>query len=322
MTILVTGATGFVMANLAHHLAGDGHRVVAADLNPPDAPLRGFLGGLGGEVVFHRVDVADRAAVWALVAEVRPAATVHGAAITAIPPEVERARFVATAQVNVMGTLNVLDAHRATGSGRIVVVSSGSVYGPRADRAPVGEDEPTRPVGAYPLTKWAADALARRFAEVHGLDLAVVRLASPFGPFERDTGARPLLSAMHHLAVAAAREATVRVSGDPAVGRDAIYVADVAGAVAAVLRAPRLAHAVYNVGWGRTTSAGEAVAALARLVPGLRVELHPEEPSPWQPVARGPLCCDRLRAELGWTPRWDLDSGLAAYLAWLGRTPA
>ena len=178
--ILLTGATGFVVSHLARHLAEHGHDVAAADLNPPDPPLEAFLAGLPGRVGFRQVDVTDPKAVRRLMAETRPARVAHGAAVTSIPPEVERARFVRTAEVNVMGTLHVLGAAREAGAGRIVIISSGSIYGPRPDLAPIAEDDPANPGELYPLTKWAAEALGRRFARAHGLDLAVTRLASPF----------------------------------------------------------------------------------------------------------------------------------------------
>ena len=85
MSILITGATGFVISNLTRHLAELGHDVVAADLNPPDDALRDFLRGLPGQVSFRQLDVADAEAVRGLVRELRPARAVHGAAITAIP---------------------------------------------------------------------------------------------------------------------------------------------------------------------------------------------------------------------------------------------
>jgi len=318
--ILVTGATGFVMANVTHHLAEHGHAVVAADLKPPDALLRRFLEGLPGAVTFRPLDVSNRGAVLDLIREVRPARAVHGAAITSIPPESERARFAETAEVNITGTLNVLAALAGVGTGRVVAISSGSVYGRRENSSPVSEDEGKDPPALYPITKWAADMLARRFAAVRGLDLAVARLASPFGPLERDTGSRPLLSPIAYWATAAVKGEPVVMAGDAGHRRDAVYVADIAAGIAAVLLADRLAHDAYNVGWGRTTSGEEVVAALARLVPGLRVERRPDQPSPWQGganVARGPLDCGRLRGDTGWRPRHDLDSGLAAYMEWL-----
>jgi nucleoside-diphosphate-sugar epimerase len=90
MTILITGATGFVMSGLVRHLAEHGHAGVAADLPPPDAALRSHLSGLAGGVTFRQVDVTDAKAVRALVADVRAERIVHGAAITAIPAEAER----------------------------------------------------------------------------------------------------------------------------------------------------------------------------------------------------------------------------------------
>jgi UDP-glucuronate 4-epimerase len=323
MAILLTGATGFVIANLTRYLAEQGHDVIAADLNPPDRPLRQFLSGLPGAVSFRKVDVTNRAAVRRLITTTRPARLVHGAAITSIPPETERARFLRTAEVNVTGTLNVIEAAREAGTGRIVVVSSGSIYGARPDLLPISEDDPGRPESLYPVTKWAAEALARRFAHLNQLDLAAVRLASPFGPFERDTGSRPLLSAIREWTVAALRGEPVRVAGPPATRRDSVHVADIASGVAAVLLAERLPHEIYNVGWGRDASAEDVLAALRPLVPELTVERHPDDPSPWSASApRGPLSVDRLRQDLGWAPRLDLGSGLATYVEWLRANPS
>lgn len=321
MTVLLTGATGFVIANLARQLSVAGHDVIAADLNPPDAALRAFVSGRGA-LAFHRVDVTDRDAVRDLLTNTRPARVIHGAAITSIPPDVERARFLRTVDVNVMGTLHVLEAAREIGAERIVVVSSGSIYGARPDLAPIGEEDAARPVELYPVTKWAAEALARRFGELHGLDLAVVRLASPFGPFERDTGSRPLLSSIREWTVAALRGESVRVQGSPP-PRDSVYVEDIASGIAAVALAGRLPHRVYNVGWGHPTAADDVLEALRRLFPDLRVERRWDEPSPWSASPpRGPLSIGRLQRDLGWAPGYDLQSGLAAYVEWARAHPS
>jgi nucleoside-diphosphate-sugar epimerase len=319
--ILVTGATGFVMANLIRHLADRGYDVVGADLRPPDDSLRRFVDGLPGRVSFRKLDVTDREAVAALVQDVGPGRAVHGAAITSIPIDVERTRFLETTDVNISGTLNVLAALADARTARVVVISSGSVYGPREHLAPIREDDVKDPQAAYPMSKLAGDMLARRFADLHDLDLAVARLAGPFGPFERDTGSRPLLSPMVEWATAAVNGEPVVVSGDATVPRDSVYVGDVAGGIATILFADRLAHDAYNVGWGHGTSAEQAVAALGRIVPKLRVEWCHERPSPWSGpgAVAGPLCCDRLRQDLGWEPRYDLDSGVAEYIEWLRR---
>jgi nucleoside-diphosphate-sugar epimerase len=316
MSILVTGATGFVMANLVRHLAAQGHRVVAADRVPPDDLLKRFVGGLPGDVEFATLDVTDPSAIRSVTRAARPERVVHGAAITSVPPDAERGRFVETVDVNVVGTLHVLDALHDAGAARIVVVSSGSVYGSRDHLRPIAEDDTKEPVGVYPWSKWAGESFARRFADVRGLNLAVTRLASPFGPLERDTGSRPLLSPLAYWALAALRGQPIHVAGPKAFMRDAVYAEDIASGITAVLMADRLPYDIYNVGWGRGTSAEDAVAALTRLVPGVKVDFAPDETSPWGYTVRGPLAVDRLR-ELGWAPRYDLDAGLRAYLDWI-----
>ena len=319
MRIAVTGATGFVMSNLARHLASAGHDVVALDRHPADDLLRGFLSGLPGTVTFREVDVTDRDAVRQAFAEVAPERVVHGAAITAIPLEAERARFVETSHVNVVGTLHVLEASRHAGAARVVVVSSGSVYGPRADLLPIREDDPKHPRGVYGIAKWAADALARRWAEVNGVDVAVTRLASPFGPLERDTGSRPLLSQIRRWTLAALRGEPVALAGPLEAVRDVVHADDVASGIAAVALAATLPHDAYNVGWGVAATAGQVLQALGDVVPGTKFEHRPEEPSAWGALTRGPLSCDRLQADLGWTPRLGLRSGLREYVSWLRR---
>src|SRR5207249_6651782 len=170
--------------------------------------------------------------------------------------------FVETVEANVMGTVHTLTALAEAGTGRIVAISSGSVYGRREHLSPISEDDAKDPPALYAMTKWAGDMLARRLALVRGLDVAVARLASPFGPFERDTGSRPLLSPIAHWAEAAVKGQPVVVTGDATAERDVVYVGDIAGGIAGILLADRLAHDSYNVGWGRGTSAEEAVAAL------------------------------------------------------------
>lgn len=317
MTTLVTGAVGFVPSNVVRCLAQRGEPVVGVDIVPPDDLARAHVAGLPGEVTWRQVDLADAAAVRALVEATRPARVVHAAAMTSIRFDTERARFVRTVEVNVLGTLRLLEALRDVGTGRIVVVSSGSIYGPRADRRPVTEDDPPDPRGVYPLSKWAAEALARRFGEVEGLDLAVVRLAGPYGPMERDTGSRPLLSVLTTWAQAAVRGEPAVVRGPLDQRRDAIHVEDIASGIAAVLLAERLPHRTYNVGLGEDVSYEAILATLGRLVLGFRFEQEPLGSATDANPVRGPLASDRLRGDLGWAPRYDLESGLAAYVSWL-----
>ncbi len=102
--------------------------------------------------------------------------------------------------------------------------------------------------------------------------------------------------------------------------RDPVHVDDVASGIAAIALADRLTHDAYHVGWGRLASARQTVAALTRIVPGAWWSGGPTSRRRGRAPAnamRGPLRVDRLKKDLGWKPRHDLDSGLAAYVEWL-----
>jgi nucleoside-diphosphate-sugar epimerase len=322
MTTLVFGATGFVAANVVRHLAAAGEHVVMADVHAPDAALEAFLGDAGASTEFLRLDVRDGAATREAVGRVKPGRAVLAAAITPTPPDVERARFRDAVEINIAGTIRTLEALRDAGVGRVVLTSSGSVYGRRNDMAPLAEDDAPGPLLAvYPMSKAFSEMLALRFAEINGMDLVVARLCSPFGPMERDTGSRPLLSLVSHLARAAIRGETLKLPPPRDTPHDVAHVADVASAVGALLLADRLGHAVYNVGWGRAHTAEQIVAALDGILGGLRhewLETDPDATPGAQP--RGPLISARLEADTGWRPRFNLETGIEAYVDWLKET--
>jgi nucleoside-diphosphate-sugar epimerase len=319
MSILVLGATGFVAANIVRHLAANGEHVVMADIHPPDALLDTFLGDARASTEFLRLDVRNDRAAREAIGRVKPERAVLAAAITPTPADVERARFRDAVEINIAGTVRALEALRYAGVGRVVLTSSGSVYGKRQDLTPLAEDDAPGPLLAvYPMSKAFSEMLALRFAEINGMDLVVARLCSPFGPMERDTGSRPLLSLVSHMTRAAMRGETLKLPPPRDLPHDVAHVADVASAVAALLHADRLDHKVYNVGWSRGYTAGQIVETLDHIVGGVRTEWLDTDPdaSPGA-QARGPLICARLEADTGWRPHYDLETGIRAFVDWL-----
>jgi UDP-glucose 4-epimerase len=323
MATLVTGGTGFVGANIVKELAGAGHQVICLDLNGPDRLIQDFLGEAYSQVSFVQGDILDRAVVEQLRDNRSIDKVVHAAVFTVNRIELETQRSKDIVDINIAGTANLLELARICQVQRFLYVSSGAVYGAAqpADQTLNENDQPA-PLNLYGITKYASELLTRRYGELHQLSAASVRLSTPYGPMERVTGHRAVMSVCYQWTGQALRGETIHV-GDLSQGRDYTYVADIASGIRSVLDTPVLPHDLYNITAGMWISFKDILAQLRELCPATQVvaantqEVQPRflEPS------RGPLSGHRLRQDLGWVPRYDLATGLADYLQWRRDTP-
>ena len=322
MSVLVTGGTGFVGVHVAAQLAESGESVVsfsAAD-GPDDASLD-LLGPAGKRVAWVQGDVLDLDRLRGEMERRGVDGVVHGAAVTAIGElEAEAARQAAA--VNVGGTATVLEAARLAGVRRFVHLSSASVYGPGDPGTPLDEERPLEPRGIYGVTKRAAEEVVLRCFDLFGMSGAVVRISAPYGPLERPTPMRTVMSPVYHWCRAALAGREVELA--EGLERDLTYVSDTARCVALAFRKPDLRHRVYNASCGENLRFSAILAALARVRPGFRFRLAEGRslPSFFRDSLRGPLSMERTGAELGFAPRYDIESGLGRYLEWLERHPA
>lgn len=311
MRIVVTGAMGFVGINIVRGLAAAGHEVAAVDVVAPDGGASRYLGDVSHRVRTVVANIADDRWAASLAAH-KPECLVHAAAVTPLG-DAEARQAVIAADINVTGTARVLRWAADAGVSRIVHVSTGSVYGPVRGDDPVDEDVDHRPDGVYGITKSAGERLARRMAELHGFALAVVRLSHVYGPMERPSEAREIVSPVE-------RWTRALVSGRPIESpradqvRDFVHVEDVARAIRALLEGDRAGCAAYNVSSGVLTSETELVAHLRRIEPELRTDGPPERRA--SSPSRPPLAIGRIAAAIGWRPEIPLADGLRGYVEW------
>ena len=332
MRVLVTGGAGFVMSNVVRTLleGDDDARAVVLDLGPRDAVATEFFAPFEHRLDWVTGDIRDAAALDRAFSFGAITHIVHGATLTHYPAwERENpARFL---DVNVMGTAALLDrARRCADLRRFIYVSSGAVYGEPGPTSPAGPQPETGPFDLpefYAISKFAAEQISRRYRELFGIDLVRVRFSGVFGPMERPTGGRVLMSAAYWMMRAHLERRPLGVTRRTlAAGGDFLSAEDVAGGVAALLNAPRCAHEVYNIALGSFVSMPEVFEAFASVAPGFEHTVVDEAEAdvtmdPENRLARwNAYAIDRICSDSNWRPR-PLAEQLAGYLSWVEANP-
>lgn len=331
MSLLVTGGHGFVMSNLVRHWL-DGHpreHVVLLDRDAPDQASTAFFGGRLERIHWIRADILDRATWQDAAREQGVDRIVHGAALTPHPwsdldgtlHDPERAQPGRVVDVNLGGTLAVLDFARSLPAcTRLVLVSTGAVYPAESpDGNPIRESGSVAPSTLYGISKYAAELVARRYAELFGLSIVAARLASVYGPMDRMLPSRHVVCAPNRVTALALAGVPIRLDGEDGVG-DWIHAADVAAALTLLLDADEARHTVYNVASGCAETLARLAALTTALVPGATWSVDPGRANVQGDVGRsagrwGAYDIARMRDEFGWAPQ-PLVQRLTEYIAW------
>ena len=310
--VLVTGADGFIGSHLAEALAAAGARVTAlAQYNPFDS--HGWIDDIAPhlrdamEVV--RGDVRDPGFVARLVRGQE--VVFHLAALIAIPYSYHAPQSYV--DVNVTGTLNMLEAAREAGVARLVHTSTSEVYG-TAITTPIGEDHPLQGQSPYSASKIGADMMVEAFVRSFGLPAVILRPFNTYGPRQSERAVIPTVIRQALDPACAA----IRI-GDTTPQRDFNFVADTVRAFLAVGEGEGLATGTpYNAGSGVAHSVGEMIETVVALT-GCNKPLETEvarlrpEKSEVRVLLAG---SDRLRAATGWRSEVDLRSGLEQTIGW------
>ena len=320
MNILVTGAAGFIGSNLSERLVNDGHVVYGIDNFDSyyDRRIKDRnLETLNGSTAFRffDADLRDRHAVATVFGTAAEAgrsidAVVHLAAKAGVRPSIEDPHGYT--EVNVDGTVNLLEAMVASDVRDLLFASSSSVYG-NTSKVPFREDAwVDHPISPYAATKKAGELLCHTYSHLHGMRIAALRFFTVYGPRQRpDLAIAKFTSLIDN-------GRPIPVYGDGSTRRDYTYVADtvdgVVGALAWIRDQEPGAYGVFNLGESRTVSLSELIAALETAVGKAAViDRQPMQPGDvnqtWADISRA-------REAFGYDPRTELEDGLRAYVDW------
>lgn len=324
MTTLVTGATGFACINIVRTLAKAGEIVVALDLVPASAECHHFLKGLEDRVQFVVGDVLDTAGILSLAEKNGVRRFVHGAAITP-SGNVEQSIPQRIVNVNLMGTVNMLEVARKVSADRFVFMSSSGIYGAPQDRTKlVRENSPLQLNSLYTICKYACELFLKRYKGLFELSTVAGRMTSIYGPMERATASRGQPSTIYKVVSALLARRAVKARGREFV-RDYTHVEDASLIWRHLTLASDLDHDVYNVSAGVAYSLAKVLETFHELDPSFSysyaapgqeadVEIAPEG-------ERGALDIIRVSTEFGFSPKYDLRRGMESYLEWAREYP-
>jgi dTDP-glucose 4,6-dehydratase len=308
MNILVTGGAGFIGANFVRLLLAErDDRVVNFDL----LTYAGNLENLAGceddpRYRFVKGDVADRAAVKAVLSGEKIDAVVHFAAESHVDRSVTGPEaFVVT---NVLGTEILLEEARAAGVARFVMVSTDEVYGSLPEEGLFTESTPLAPNSPYAASKASADLLCRAFHRTFGFPVMITRCSNNYGPYQFPEKLIPLMIAN------ALEDKPLPVYGDGRNVRDWLFVDDHCRAVDLVLREGTPGN-IYNVGGCNEMANIELVGLLVDKLGKSRDLITFVEDRPGHD-RRYAIDASFIMSELGWAPRVDFAAGLSRTVDW------
>lgn len=296
MKILVTGGAGFIGSHIVEKLVQEGCQVVVIDNF-----TTGVRGNIPADVKFIEMDIGSNQLINIFSAE-KFDAVLHLAAQTMVPVSLKKPDY--DCQVNIVGTVNVLEACRNTGVKRVVFSSTAAVYGD-VEGIPILESAQTRPTSFYGLSKLTVENYLHMYQQVFGLDYVALRYANVYGERQGDGGEGGVVSIFTRLI---SQGKSLTIFGDGGQTRDFIYAGDVANANYQALLTPHVNH-IYNVSSQLETSVNELVSIFEKIASKSIEKVC-------APVRRGDIYRSMLSnaqaiKKLGWKPIMGLAEGLA-----------
>ncbi len=311
MNFLVTGGAGFIGSHVCERLLRDGYSVWAFDdLNPfydpqlKRANLRDIQ-SLALPFEFIHGDLVDANAVNELFSSVKFDQVIHLAARAGVRPSLEQPALYQ--RVNVEGTVNILEAARKAGVKKLTIASSSSVYGVNA-KVPFSESDPIfSAISPYAASKLACEALGHTYHHVYGLDVAMLRFFTVYGPRQR-----PDL-AIHKFTKLIDAGKPIPVFGDGSTARDHTHISDIVEGVIACTK-KEFGFDIFNLGESQTVKLSELIALIEQALgkPAV-IDRQPLQPGD-VPITFADI--SKARAKLGYHPQVKVEKGIPLFVDW------
>jgi UDP-glucose 4-epimerase len=317
MRVLITGGMGVIGAEATRKFVREGHRPVVFARHRDDSLVSDILDQIDVELG----DILDMPRLLHTVKTHKITHIVHTAAFVSA---VSAANPALSVQVNVMGMMNVLEAARLFDIERVVYTSAKGVYGPALGEyghptyRPMDEDTPKNPKRIYDSAKLMGENAGVYYATYLGLDVVILRFATTYGPGKTTRHGNMGVTSQIIEAPFHGRPFSIEQGGDQC--DDFIYNKDSALGIYLATVTQGLKSRIFNIGSGVAASLNEFAAIVRRHLPNAQIEVGPGLNFLKSPY---PMCnvydITRARTELGYAPQYDLEAGIADYIAALQR---
>jgi UDP-glucuronate 4-epimerase len=311
MRVLVTGGAGFIGSHLIEALLGSGANVTVVDdfndFYDPAVKRRNLARISASRCTLHELDICQAEALRRVFAETGGFdLLIHLAARAGVRPSLAHPRLYA--DVNVGGTLNLLELAREFKVPKLIFASSSSVYGVN-QKIPFSEDDPIfKPISPYAATKLAGEALCHVYHHLYGIDIVCLRFFTVYGPRQR-----PDL-AIHKFAKAISAGQPIDIFGDGTTQRDYTYIDDILQGLTACIDR-KFGYEVINLGESRTVPLLELVHLIERAVgKSARINWLPPQPGD-VPITSANIT--KARRLLNYDPHFPIETGIERFVQWL-----
>jgi UDP-glucuronate 4-epimerase len=314
MQVLITGIAGFIGSHLGEKLIATGHTVIGIDNFDPFYPRRFKENNLdtlksSDQFSFYEADLKDQEAVTNIFENHEIDVVIHLAAKAGVRPSIDYVKDYY--DVNVNGTVILLECMRKRDVKKLIFASSSSVYGNNL-KVPFSEsDAVDNPISPYAATKKSGELLCHVYSHLYNFDITCLRFFTVFGPRQR-----PDL-AIHKFTRLIDEHRPLPIYGDGSTARDYTYVDDIVqGIICAINKLG--GFRIYNLGESRIISLNELIRAIEKALDKRAIlDQHPLQPGDVQKTYAD---ITKARDELGYDPKYDLEAGIQRFVSWYRET--